>query len=427
MLQILFAGQYQDQSMDNIHIIVILLSLSAAFAFINYQFLKLPKTIGVMCIALVFSSCLIMLDRLGLGNFQNQAAALLKQLDFNKALTEGMLSILLFAGALHVSTVELSKAKWAVAGLAIVGVVISTITIGALTYGLLYLLGININFLYCLLFGALISPTDPIAVLSTLQTAGIQKDLETKIAGESLFNDGVGVVVFTVLLGLILHPGSITPGMVALLLLEEAGGGVLFGLILGWGGIQLIKRVDDYHVEIMLSLALVVAGYTLAQSFHTSGPTAVVVAGLIVGNHGQVHAMSPNTRGRLEDFWELLDQILNIVLFVMIGLEILVLNFQSPLILVGVLCIPIVLFARFISVGGPISVLRHWFNRKYSDHSVKILVWSGLRGGISVALALTLPQGPERELFLIMTFTIVIFSIIVQGLTISRLAKQLGK
>lgn len=412
--------------MDITYIIGIVLSLSAAFAFINYKFLKLPNTIGVMCVALAFSIGLILLEKFGLGNFHDHAASLLAQIDFNKTLMEGMLSVLLFAGALHVSTADLARIKWAIASLATVGVVISTFTIGGMAYGLLHLLGFSVDFLYCLLFGALISPTDPIAVLSTLKTAGIQKEIETKIAGESLFNDGVGVVVFLVLLELALSPDRISAGSIALLFVEEAVGGILFGLLLGWIGIHLIKRVDDYHVEIMISLALVVGGYMLALVMHASGPIAVVVAGLIIGNHGRVHAMSPTTRERLEDFWELLDEILNIVLFVLIGLEILILDFQGSLILAGILCIPLVLAARFIAVGGPITVLRHVFDRNYSDHTVKILVWSGLRGGISVALALTLPQGPERDLFLMMTYVVVIFSIIVQGLTVRRVARRLG-
>jgi CPA1 family monovalent cation:H+ antiporter len=263
--------------------------------------------------------------------------------------------------------------------------------------------------------------------MSTLKSAGIAKSLETKIAGESLFNDGVGVVVFVVLLGVMMQPEQMSASQISLLFIKEAVGGVVFGLVLGALGIYLLKSVDNYQVEILITLALVMGGYTLALDVHASGPIAVVVAGLMIGNLGREYAMSEQTRMRLDNFWELLDEILNVVLFVLIGFEVLVLQFEGKYLLAGVLAIPLILVARFISVGVPITVLRTITSWPYSEHVIKILVWGGLRGGISVALALTLPPGPERDIFLVMTYIVVIFSIIVQGLTIGRFAKRFSR
>jgi CPA1 family monovalent cation:H+ antiporter len=351
---------------------------------------------------------------------------ILENIDFNETLMNGMLSFLLFAGALHVSARDLAKIKWTIAILATAGVVLSTFVVATLIFGLLSLIGFETPYIYCLLFGALISPTDPIAVMATLKKAGIAKSLETKIAGESLFNDGVGVVVFVVLLGIVQNPEPVSASHIALVFLEEAVGGTLFGLVLGALGIYLLKSVDNYQVEILITLALVMGGYTLALDIHASGPIAVVVAGLMIGNHGRAHAMSTTTRERLDNFWELLDEILNVVLFVLIGFEILVLHLDGSYILAGILAIPLILVARFVSVGVPISILRVASTWEYSDHVVKILVWGGLRGGISVALALTLPAGTERDVFLVMTYIIVIFSIVVQGLTIGKVANRLS-
>ncbi len=410
--------------MDLIHLIAIILTLSAALSYVNVRFIGLPTTIGVMIIALVLSFGLILLGAFGVGNIHSQAENMLSRIDFNKALMDGMLSFLLFAGALHVSTADLADMKWTIGTLATLGVLLSTFVVGGLIYLLLMLLNFNIPFMHCLLFGALISPTDPIAVMSTLKRAGIAKSLETKIAGESLFNDGVGVVVFVVILSIVQQPEQVTVSQVATVFLKEAVGGVIFGLLLGYLGFSLLKSVDNYQVEILITLALVMGGYTLAHDQHTSGPIAVVVAGLMIGNPGRTHAMSKITRQRLDDFWELLDEILNVVLFVLIGLEVLVLKFEGSYLLAGVLAIPLVLLARFISVGLPITLLKSLTSWPYSAHVVKILVWGGLRGGISVALALTLPAGAERDIFLVMTYTVVIFSIIVQGLTIGRFAKK---
>ncbi len=410
--------------MELIELIAIVLSLSAAFSYVNFRFIGLPTTIGVMIIALVVSLGLILLDSLGVVDIRTYASKLLSGIDFNKALMDGMLSFLLFAGALHVSAEDIADMKWTIGVLATLGVALSTFIVGTMTYYLLIVLGFDIQYLYCLLFGALISPTDPIAVMSTLKRVGIARSLETKIAGESLFNDGVGVVVFVVLLGIVQQPEQLSFSQVAVIFAKEAIGGLIFGFGLGMLGVYLLKSVDNYQVEILVTLALVMGGYTLALDLHTSGPIAVVVAGLIIGNHGRTHAMSDTTRERLDNFWELLDEVLNAVLFVLIGLEVLILQFQGQYLLAGALAIPLVLFGRLISVGIPITLLRTMTKWTYSPHVVKILVWGGLRGGISVALALTLPEGTQRDVFLVLTYMIVIFSIIIQGLTIGRVAKH---
>jgi CPA1 family monovalent cation:H+ antiporter len=283
-------------------------------------------------------------------------------------------------------------------------------------------LGISLPLIHCLLFGALISPTDPIAVLGILKTAHAPKSLETKIAGESLFNDGVAVVVFLVLFGIAVSGHEISAAHIGLLFLEEAIGGVLFGLVIGGITFYMLKGIDNYSVEVLLTLALVMGGYTLATLIHVSGPIAIVVAGLMIGNHGRSFAMSEQTRGHLDTFWELVDEILNAVLFVLIGLELLLISFTGKHLFAALLIIPIVLLARLASVALPIGVLR--LKRQFSPGVIKVLTWGGLRGGISVALALSLPAGPERNLILTVTYLVVVFSIIVQGLSIGQLVKS---
>ena len=410
--------------MSILNIIAILLTLSALFAYINHRFIGLPTTIGVMLIALVFSLLICLTGWLGFSNFQQTAQQLLQQIDFNVTLMNGMLSFLLFAGALHVSLHDLSQQKWLILLLATVGVCISTAVVGVLSFGLLSILGINVSFIYCLLFGALISPTDPIAVMATVKRLGISKELETTIAGESLFNDGVGVVVFLVILSLVLQPESFSFSHIVHLFVVEAIGGVIFGAVLGAVGYYLMKTVDNPMVEILISLAIVMGGYALATAIHTSGPIAIVVTGLLIGNVARQRAMSANTREHLDEFWELIDEILNVILFVLIGLEILVLQANVKWIVAGLLVIPIVVGTRLLSVGLPIQALR--LRRRFPDHLIKILTWGGLRGGISVALALSLPAGAERDVLLLMTYVVVLFSIVVQGLTVGKLIKRLS-
>jgi len=410
--------------MDLLNLLAILITLAATFSYVNHRYIGVPTTIGVMLIALIFSLALIGLELFGIGEFEKRAESMLSQIDFNKVLMHGMLSFLLFAGALHINLEDLANFKWIITSLATTGVLFSTFIVGTLVWLLLLLMGFQIGYVYCLLFGALISPTDPIAVLATLKSAGIAKSLETKIAGESLFNDGVGVVIFLVLLSVAYTPGGAAGGEILSLFLREAIGGVAYGLLLGYVGFYLLRTVDNYQVEILLTLALVMGGYSLAHALHTSGPIAIVVAGLLIGNHGRTLAMSGRTREHLDTFWELIDEVLNAVLFVLIGLEMLVLDFSIGYVIAGLICIPLVLLARLISVGIPVNLLR--LKKDYSPHVVKILVWGGLRGGISVALALSLPAGETRNIFLVMTYIIVVFSILVQGLTIAPIVKRLS-
>ncbi|HPJ34841.1 MAG TPA: sodium:proton antiporter [Spirochaetota bacterium] len=400
----------------------ILMALTAIFSFINYRFLQMPTTIGVMFISLLSSLSIVIFGWFGMDLGQKHVAVLLSEIDFNQTLLHGMLSFLLFAGAMHIKLDDLKSQKFVVAILATVGVLVSTFIVGLLTWLMLGLLNIEISFIYCLLFGALISPTDPVAVIGILKTAGVAKSLETKIAGESLFNDGVGVVVFLIILELAVGGGDVTAGRVFLLFLTEAVGGAFLGFLAGLLAYHMLKRVDNYQVEIIITLALVMGCYAFADSIHTSGPISIVVAGLLIGNHGRAFAMSEKTRVRLDDFWELMDEILNAILFMMIGLEVLIMPFTPQLFIAGVAAILITLFARWVSAGG--AVLFMSIFRAFSPGAVKILTWGGLRGGISVALALSIPMVPARSTVITITYIIVVFSIVVQGMTLGRLARR---
>ncbi len=403
------------------NVIAILVTLTAVFSYVNHRYIRLPNTIGLMLISLLVSLGLIALGPLGL-ELEEDARHLLENIDFDETLLHGMLSFLLFAGALHVNLGDLAKQKWFIGTLATFGVVGSTFIIGFISWWLLAFMGFELPLIYCLLFGALISPTDPIAVLGILKKAGVPDSLETKITGESLFNDGVAVVVFLVFLEIAKGAHDITVLMVAGLFLTEALGGVVYGLTIGAATYWLLKSVDNYQVEVLITLALVTGGFALADVLHISGPIAIVVAGLLIGNHGRLLAMSERTRDRLDTFWELLDEVLNAVLFVLIGLELLILTFSRMYLMAGLLLIPLVLVARFLSVGFPVIILRLF--RSFSPNVIKILTWGGLRGGISVALALSLPPGKNRDTILAITYVIVVFSIIVQGLTIGRLVRK---
>lgn len=411
--------------MNNIvDVAAILISISALFAYINHRFIGLPTTIGVMVVAMLASLALYLVGQIGFMDVQLQAQDLLSSVDFNQTLLQGMLSFLLFAGALHVNLHELREQKWVILSLATVGVCISTFLVGTATYYLLEILSCHLPYLYCLLFGALISPTDPIAVMATVKRLGVSKELETTISGESLFNDGVGVVVFTVLLMLLQSNAELDAAHIGLIFLEEAVGGVVFGLLLGALGYYLLSTIDNYKVEVLITLALVMGGYGLAMALHTSGPIAVVVAGLITGNLMREQAMSDKTRRSMDDFWELIDEILNVILFALIGLEMLIIPFEGEWFVAGLLLIVVVILVRFISVGLPIQLIK--LRTKLEPHLVKILVWGGLRGGISVALALSLPVGEFRDLVLFLTYIIVVFSIVVQGMTIGPFIKKLA-
>lgn len=410
--------------MNLFEVVALLITLTAVFSFINFSYLRLPTTIGVMLISLLFSLLLVILRAFGL-DFTQYAVQILGQIDFDKTLMQGLLSYLLFAGALHVNLEDLARQKWLIGTLATIGVVISTFFTGTAVWIISGWFDLGISYIYCLLFGALISPTDPIAVLSILRTAGAPRTLETKITGESLFNDGVGVVVFILISGIAIGGEAVTAGSVITLFLHEAVGGVFFGILTGFITYRMLARVDNYQVEILLTLALVTGGYALATAIHVSGPIAIVVSGLMVGNHGRMLAMSDLTREHLDTFWELIDEILNAVLFVLIGLEVLVIHMNYSLFIAGLISVIIVLTGRLISIALPVTYFRKY--REFSPHAIKILTWGGLRGGISVALALSLPPEPEREVILTITYFVVIFSILVQGLTIGKLIRLASK
>jgi CPA1 family monovalent cation:H+ antiporter len=408
-------------------IIAVLLVLAGLFSYINYTLLKFPPAIGLMAISLAASLVLVVLG-LAVPSLERQAAKVVSEIDLNQAFLQGILGFMLFAGSLHIRLDALASRKWTILTLATVGVLVSTIVVGLLAWGLLHAFGIPARLTYCLMFGALISPTDPIAVMAILKQAGVPKDTEIKIAGESLFNDGVAVVAFLGLLEIATGDGGYDPIHLGKMFLWEAVGGAVLGLVLGYLVYRMLRRVDNYQVEVLLSLSLVAGGYALATRLHMSGPIAMVIAGLIIGNFGRAYAMSKTTVEHLDTFWELLDEILNSVLFVLIGLEVLALAFTGKLLLVGLIAIPIVLLARLASVGPPIALLRK--RGRFPRYTVRILTWGGLRGGISVALALSIPRvvkdSPvvERDAILAMTYVVVVFSILVQGLSLEPLVKR---
>lgn len=408
--------------MDLLQVSALVVTLTALFSYLNFRFLRQPTTIGVMLIALVLSVAFI-----GIGTFEpelaRKAERILKSVDFDQTLLQGMLSFLLFAGALQINLNDLAEQKTIVTILAIGGVVISLLVFGFLIHFVGAGLGLTLSYAWCFLFGALISPTDPVAVLSILKIAKVPKSLEIQIAGESLFNDGIGVVAFLVCSEIATAGQGISGGHIGGLFLKEAVGGAAFGLITGWITFLLLRSVDNYQVEVLLTLALVMGGYSLASALHLSGPIAIVVAGLLIGNHGRRFAMSVRTREHLDTFWELVDEIFNAILFVLIGLEVLVVSFTRQLLTAGLLGIPAILLARWISVAVPMTIMRRY--RTFIPGSIRILTWGGLRGGISVALALSLPSGPERDQIVVLTYVIVVFSIVFQGLTVRKLVLSL--
>ena len=412
--------------MSLFELIAVLLAVAALLGFLNIRYLKLPTTIGIMLLSLLMSLVLVVVG-LFVPGIELFAESIVSQIDFGDVLLDVMLSYLLFAGALHVDLSDLSKQKWVIALMATVGVLISTVLVGTAAYYLLPLFGFETPYIYCLLFGALISPTDPVAVLGILKRAGVGKSLETKITGESLFNDGVGVVVFLALLSI--ATGKHEPSLVfiAELFAVEVIGGIAFGVALGFLGYYLLKRIDNYQVEVLITLALVTGGYTLASHFHLSGPLAMVVSGLMIGNHGRLLAMSDTTRKHLDLFWELIDEILNALLFALIGFELLIVanEFSVQTFILGLIMILVVLACRAISVSIPVATLSR--KRPFSEGAIRMLTWGGLRGGISVALALALPAESDRSLFLKLTYMVVIFSIAVQGLTISKLYQSIQR
>jgi CPA1 family monovalent cation:H+ antiporter len=400
------------------NIIAVLIVISSLFGYINFRFIKLPPVIGVMTVSLLVSIGLIIVGQFGL-DLAREGVFLLQNIDFNKALMVWMLGFLLFAGALQIEINALLDQKWNVLIFSTLGVALSTVFIGTMMYFALGWIGLDMNYIYCLLFGALISPTDPIAVLDLLKRAGAPKEIEASIAGESLFNDGMGVLIFSIIYGIIAGEHAASTGSISLLFAEEALGGAILGLVLGAFVFWLLKSVDNYRVEIMLTLGLVTGGYALASSLETSGPIAMVVAGLVIGNQGKKYAMSDKTRERLTLFWELIDEILNSVLFVLIGMELLAITFKAEYVFAGIAAIPIALISRYASLALPFYTLRL---RGLPKGALKIMTWGGLRGGIAVALALAIPQGHERNIILTLTYIVAAFSIIIQSLTMNFVA-----
>ena len=407
--------------MDALSAAAALITLAALFSWLNDRYIGQPPSIALLLFSLALSLGVVGLGRLGLDSHLIAREAL-GAIGLDRALLDSMLSFLLFAGALKVDLSELERRKWAVGFLASLGVVVSAFLAAAALFYIFRLVGHPVGWIWCLLFGALISPTDPIAVLAILKRAKAERSLEVKMAGESLLNDGFGVVLFVLFLGIALGGEKASFAGVSLLFAREVLGGALLGFALGYACYRMLFAVDNYQVEILLTLALVMGGYALALALHFSGPIAIVVAGVLVGNHGRRHAMSAVTRERLDIFWELVDEILNAVLFVMIGLELLRLELDATYFRAAAFAIPAVLAARFLSVG--LAALVPGLRKDFPPRVVAILTWGGLRGGISVALALSLPGGAPRDAIITVTYMVVLFSIVVQGLTLSRLLRR---
>ena len=408
---------------DYFFIITILVVLSAVFGYINVRFLKLPNSIGLMLITIVFTFGVFALSYFD-STLLDAERFIIKQIDFKSVLLDVMLSFLLFAGALHTNFEQLKVQRWPVLVFSTFGVLVSAFLVGASVFLILQLIGLDINFIYCLLFGALISPTDPIAVLGILKKAGVPKKLEAKIVGESLFNDGVGVVIFlTIFQVALLGTGEIEAFDVFKLFGKEVFGGILLGAVLGWVTYRLMKSINDYDIEVIITLAAVMGGTVIAHKWHLSAPLAMLTAGLVVGNDTvRGTAMSEITESYVDKFWELIDILLNTILFVLIGMEILVLTFKTEYILAGLIAVPVVLLCRYLSLLLPISLFKKKLD--FVPKTNLIMTWGGLRGGISIALALGLTEAMQRDLFLVITYVVVVFSILVQGLTVGKLVKR---
>ncbi|WP_435579861.1 cation:proton antiporter [Gilvibacter sp.] len=406
--------------MDYFVLTSILVTISALFGYINVRFIRLPNTIGLTLVTILFTLGIFALSYFD-DTLLRAERFLISQIDFKTVLLDVMLSFLLFAGALHTDLEKLKELRWPILLFATFGVLVSTFLVGTAMYFVLDWVGLAVDYIYCLLFGALISPTDPIAVLGILKKAGAPKKLEAKIVGESLFNDGIGVVVFLTIFGLADNSeAGFSFASVLELFAVEVLGGVALGLGLGWITYQLMKRIDDYNIEVILTLATVMAGTVIATHLHVSGPLAMVVAGLVVGGQKIRHkAMSKQTEDYVDKFWELIDILLNAILFVLIGMEILVLDLERPYLIAGLIAIPIGLICRYISLLIPIGLFQKRLD--FVPHTNTIMTWGGLRGAISIALALGLTEAMHRDLFLVITYCVVIFSILVQGLTIERL------
>lgn len=414
--------------MSVFEVAAVLVGISALFGYVNHRFLRLPHTIGLVLIALFASLAIVGVEAVFPSvRVASEIANGLRELDFNQTLMHGILSFLLFAGAMHVNFTAFRERAVTIGVMATLGTLVSTFIVGGATWWLLNAFGIETPFIWALVFGALISPTDPVAVLGLFKTVKVPETLKAKMAGESLFNDGVGVVVFTAIVAIATsggaHGGEMGATEIAVLFLEEAVGGAVLGLIAGYILYRALHSIDEHNIEVLLTLAMVMVTYAVAIRVHTSGPIAMVVAGLFIGNTGMKHAVSDTTRDHLNKFWSLLDEILNSVLFTLIGLEVLLIGQRADHLGVALLAIPITLFARWISVGIPLTVLSRW--ESFTKGAIPILTWGGLRGGIAVALALSLPNNEYKVTILTVTYAVVLFSIIVQGLTVQPLVRKL--
>ncbi len=407
------------------NLFALLITLATVFGYINHRWLGLPHTIGLVIIALAVSVTILLTDvAFPALRLETTVRQILTEIDFEDTLMKGILSFLLFAGALHVDLEALLKRRWAISLLATVGVVTSTLIITGLMFYGFGILGFEVPLVYCVVFGTLISPTDPVAVMSILKQVRVPETLEAKIAGESLFNDGVGVVLFTVLVSVATggdEHGKMSLTGAAELLAMEALGGIALGLVVGYSAYRAMKVINEHNLEVLITLSLVMATYSLASQLHVSGPLAVVVSGLFIGNHGKRFGMSAETRLHIDTFWSLVDEILNSLLFLAIGFELVAITITGQIVGAAVLAIPVVLLARWVSVTGPIMLLG--MRREFTKGAIPVLTWGGLRGGISVALALSLPVSPVKPMLLATTYGVVIFSIIIQGLTLEKIVR----
>ena len=406
----------------------VLIVLASVFAYINHRVLKLPSTIGIMVIAIIVSVTLVVSGDQFLPKTTTNLTELIHSFDFTEVLVGAMLNFLLFAGGIHINIKDLREQFGPVLMFSTVGVIISTFAVAIGVYYLLPYVGISMPFIYCLVFGALISPTDPVAVLSVLKQAKVSNALKTKVAGESLFNDGMAVVVFTVVLQLAIGKEiALNVESIGLLLLKEAGGGLLLGVLLGYSASRAMRVVDDYIISVLITLSVVMGGYLIAHELHISAPLAMVAAGLFMGNFSESFKMKSETQDYLIKFWELIDEIMNAVLFLFIGFELLLIKDLNDYLVAGGICIMIVLAARWIAIFVPTKFMS--LRYRFSPQTVKVLVWGGIRGGVSIALALSIPQNEYNKIIISITYCVVVFSIVVQGLTIGKVAnpKQIAK
>jgi len=399
----------------------VLIVLASLFAYINHRILKLPSAIGIMVIAIIVSVTLVASGESFLPKTTTHLTELINNFDFTEVLMGAMLNFLLFAGGIHINIKDLKEQFGPVVMFSTVGVIISTFAVGFGVYYLLPLVGIQMPLIYCIVFGALISPTDPVAVLSILKQANVSKSLETKVAGESLFNDGMAVVLFTVVLQLAIGKEiDLNAENIGLLLLREAGGGLLLGVLLGLSASRAMRMVDDYIISVLITLSVVMGGYLIAHEMHISAPLAMVAAGLFMGNFSESFKMKSETQDYLIKFWELIDEIMNAVLFLFIGFELLLIKDLNEYLVAGGICILIVLLARWVAIFVPTKFMS--LRYRFSPQTVKVLVWGGIRGGVSIALALSIPQNEYNKIIISITYCVVVFSIVVQGLTIAKVA-----